>query len=191
MPSIINADNGVVSGSVGLKYASDNSGVLALQTNGNTAVTIDATGLVTLPYGQIKFPATQNASSDANTLDDYEEGTWTPTVTPSAGSLTSYTSSGVYTKVGRFVTVVGDFILGTVGTASGGCTVGGFPFLSTGPSGAYRGSIGICREDAYTGYGYQASLLKNGTTANINTMTNGPITWSGSYEYTFTITYMV
>ena len=44
MSSTINADNGVVSGSVGLKYASDNSGVLALQTNGNTAVTIDATG---------------------------------------------------------------------------------------------------------------------------------------------------
>ena len=40
MPSTINADNGVVSGSAGLKYASDNSGVLALQTNGNTAVTI-------------------------------------------------------------------------------------------------------------------------------------------------------
>ena len=139
----------------------------------------------------ITFPATQSASTDVNTLDDYEEGTWTPTVTPSAGSLTSYTSSGIYTKVGRLVTVVGDFILGTIGTASGGCTVGGFPFLSTGPSGAYRGSIGICREDAYTGYGYQISLLKNGTTANINTMTNGAITWSASYEYTFTITYMV
>ena len=44
MPAIINADNGVISGSVGLKYASDNSGVLALQTNGNTAVTIDTSG---------------------------------------------------------------------------------------------------------------------------------------------------
>lgn len=34
--------------------------------------------------GQIVFPATQNASSNANTLDDYEEGTWTPTVGSSA-----------------------------------------------------------------------------------------------------------
>ena len=29
----------------------------------------------------ITFPATQSASSDANTLDDYEEGTWNPTYT--------------------------------------------------------------------------------------------------------------
>jgi hypothetical protein len=42
MPSIINADNGVVSGSVGLKYSTDNTGTLALQTNGNTAMTVDS-----------------------------------------------------------------------------------------------------------------------------------------------------
>ncbi len=46
MPSIINADNGVVSGSVGLKYSTDNTGTLALQTNSNTAVTIDTSGNV-------------------------------------------------------------------------------------------------------------------------------------------------
>ena len=41
MASNINADNGVVSGSAGLKTSADSSGVLALQTNGTTAVTID------------------------------------------------------------------------------------------------------------------------------------------------------
>jgi hypothetical protein len=46
MPAIINADNGVVSGSVGLKYSTDNTGTLALQTNGNTAVTIDSSSRV-------------------------------------------------------------------------------------------------------------------------------------------------
>ena len=39
MPNIINGDNGVVSGSAGLKSSSDGTGVLALQTNGTTAVT--------------------------------------------------------------------------------------------------------------------------------------------------------
>lgn len=39
----------------------------------------------------IKFPATQSASSDANTLDDYEEGTWTPTLTR-AGQTINQTS---------------------------------------------------------------------------------------------------
>ena len=47
----------------------------------------------------ITFPATQNPSSDANTLDDYEEGTWTP-ANPNV-SLTSAT--GTYTKIGRYV----------------------------------------------------------------------------------------
>ena len=40
MTTTINADDGVVSGSAGLKYSSDSSGVLALQTNGTTAISI-------------------------------------------------------------------------------------------------------------------------------------------------------
>lgn len=47
MASIINADNGVVSGSAGLKTSADSTGVLALQTNGTTAVTVDTLQNVT------------------------------------------------------------------------------------------------------------------------------------------------
>lgn len=43
MASTINADNGVSSGSAGLKESADSSGVLALQTNGTTALTLDTT----------------------------------------------------------------------------------------------------------------------------------------------------
>jgi hypothetical protein len=50
----------------------------------------------------ITFPATQSASSDANTLDDYEEGTWTPTDGSGAG-LTFTAGLGSYTKIGRMV----------------------------------------------------------------------------------------
>lgn len=49
----------------------------------------------------IKFPSTQVASADPNTLDDYEEGTWTPA--PATGTATDAT--GIYTKIGRQVTV--------------------------------------------------------------------------------------
>jgi len=66
----------------------------------------------------ITFPATQSASSDANTLDDYEEGTWTPN---QGGGLTvvgAFSSSGRYTKIGRQV-----FVYGFVGGATS-CTVG-------------------------------------------------------------------
>jgi hypothetical protein len=41
MPSTINADNGVVSGSSGVKTTADTSGVLALQSNGTTGLTLN------------------------------------------------------------------------------------------------------------------------------------------------------
>jgi hypothetical protein len=47
MAVTINADNGAVSGSAGLKYSSDSTGVLALQTNGTTAVSISTAQVVT------------------------------------------------------------------------------------------------------------------------------------------------
>ena len=53
----------------------------------------------------ISFPATASSSSDANTLDDYEEGVWTPTiVTSNANQNISYSiQNGLYVKIGRFV----------------------------------------------------------------------------------------
>ncbi|HRH28257.1 MAG TPA: glycosyl hydrolase family 28-related protein [Aquabacterium sp.] len=51
----------------------------------------------------IKFPATQTSSSNVNTLDDYEEGTWTPTDISGAG-LTFALATGFYTKIGNVVT---------------------------------------------------------------------------------------
>ncbi len=52
----------------------------------------------------ITFPATQSASTDANTLDDYEEGTYTPTLTSTGGGTPTYAVRvGVYTKIGASV----------------------------------------------------------------------------------------
>lgn len=71
----------------------------------NTTATATINALIDISGasgGQIKFPASQNASSDANTLDDYEEGTWTPT----GNSFTVVgvaTHAGFYTKIGRKV----------------------------------------------------------------------------------------
>jgi len=58
-------------------------------------------GYLDLPVGQIKFPASQNASSDANTLDDYEEGTWSPRITDDTTS--SAAGLGHYRKIGNLV----------------------------------------------------------------------------------------
>jgi hypothetical protein len=67
------------------------------------------TGQATIPTinltgGQITFPATQSASSDANTLDDYEEGTFTP----KAGNGTTAMATiykATYTKIGNRVLI--------------------------------------------------------------------------------------
>jgi hypothetical protein len=63
----------------------------------------------------ITFPATQSASTDANTLDDYEEGTWTPTV---GGTATYTTRNATYTKIGRNVTIWADVVINAIGTGS-------------------------------------------------------------------------
>jgi hypothetical protein len=73
----------------------------------------------------------------ANTLDDYEEGTWTPTYVPDSGSFTSVTyasTAGEYTKIGN--TVYFTFYIQTnaitVGSASGYVKIGGLPFAPGG-----------------------------------------------------------
>jgi hypothetical protein len=54
----------------------------------------------------IAFPATQSASTDANTLDDYEEGTWTPTQGAGLTVVGTFSSTGNYTKIGNLVNVL-------------------------------------------------------------------------------------
>ena len=78
----------------------------------------------------ITFPATQSASTDANTLDDYEEGTWTPSLTGStSGSATSGGNTfGFYTKVGRLVTLNFVITISAVSTLTGNVKLSGIPF---------------------------------------------------------------
>jgi len=80
----------------------------------------------------ITFPATQSASSDANTLDDYEEGSWTPTLTAgTAPSAVNYnTRVGRYTKIGRNVTVWMAIQVNSVTGGSGNVYFTGLPFTS-------------------------------------------------------------
>jgi hypothetical protein len=80
--------------------------------------------------GQVKFPATQNASSDANTLDDYEEGTWTPTI----GSGVFSTQNAKYTKIGRLVHVICFAANFSDRSTASTLQIGGLPFASTGGS---------------------------------------------------------
>ncbi len=92
-----------------------------------------ATGLVTLPVGQLSFPATQNPSADANTLDDYEEGVWTPALQfggAAVGMTYASTPVGRYTKIGRTVFATGTLTLTAKGSSIGAATIASLPFTS-------------------------------------------------------------
>jgi hypothetical protein len=83
--------------------------------------------------GGIKF-TNATASGNANTLDDYEEGTWTPTLhdAATAGNAASLTGTASYTKVGNLVTVTAQLLnIDTTGMTGGNAFyAGGLPFTA-------------------------------------------------------------
>ena len=78
-----------------------------------------AVGGATPGAGGIAFPATAVAVADANTLDDYEEGTWTPNQGTGLTVVGAFSSSGTYTKIGRMVFVTG-VLTGATSVAAAG-----------------------------------------------------------------------
>jgi len=86
----------------------------------------------------ITFPATQSASTDANTLDDYEEGTWTPSV---GGSATYTIQVGTYVKIGKLVIAHFDMQINSIGSGSA-TTISGLPFTAGGSNQGNPASIG-------------------------------------------------
>lgn len=98
----------------------------------DTVAPFTALGPVSFTAGQIQFPATQNASTNANTLDDYEEGVDT-SLTDNLGA--GSTGVCVYNKIGNLVTGQG-FITWAAGIAGSGAPlkIQGFPFNFAMPS---------------------------------------------------------
>jgi len=153
-------------------------------------------GIVTTA-GQIKFPATQNASIDVNTLDDYEEGTFTPTIfgVTSAGVGTYTSQGGFYTKIGNVVNF-STYIVWTAHTGTGSMRVGGLPFTARNTNTTDRSSvtIGILESITLTSSNIAIGFILNsnqiflrqypvggGTNADIAIDTAGTICVSGSY----------
>ena len=90
-----------------------------ISAGGNTL--LNASGLIYANAG-IAFPATQVNSGNANTLDDYEEGTYTATITTgTSGTVTLSSSLDLlqYTKIGRLVTFTGRVLVTSVSSPVG------------------------------------------------------------------------
>jgi hypothetical protein len=121
-------------------------------TSGSERMRITTAGVVELTSGQLKFPASQAASSDPNTLDDYEEGTWTPTISMASGTSTGSSGEGTYVKIGRQVTVTVGLAVGTISAGGEINIIDGLPFtVRTGNDQA----VGLLRENSNTGFGWE------------------------------------
>jgi hypothetical protein len=122
---------------------------MSFSTGGGTSLQIQSDGDVLINDGDliintsghgISFSATANAGNSASMgselLDDYEEGTWTPTFTTNSGSAASGSVSGRYTKFGRAVCVTANINnITTSGTTGGSILrIDGLPFTCDGLS---------------------------------------------------------
>lgn len=114
------------------------NGPMVFKTNDTERMRIHSSGVVSVPVG-IELGSGVDATA-ANTLDDYEEGTWDGTLVTGGGSITVDTGSNQcwYTKIGGLVTVGGRLEVGSVSSPSGHLQIGGIPFntLDTGETSA-------------------------------------------------------
>lgn len=119
------------------------TGTLATLTTPSFGTTIGVGGATASTSGAgISFPATQSASSNANTLDDYEEGTWTPNKGGGITDVGTLTSEGTYIKIGRLVSVTGSITSsGTVAVTAVGAICTNLPFTSENTGSAGMGGI--------------------------------------------------
>jgi hypothetical protein len=132
---------GVKPSAVPLTSADITDGIIVnADINASAAIALTklaTTGTITLD--NIQFPATQVASANANNLDDYEEGNFSPTLTAStsASGQTYSDQTGKYTKIGRFVFCSIDLRLTAKGTLTGDVLIGNLPFtcINVGGSG--------------------------------------------------------
>lgn len=153
-----------------LRSGANNSGALTFQTNNagtlGEVARFSATGALVFNGGTttangigITFPATQSASSNANTLDDYEEGTWTLTLTGTGSISVGVNTTSRYTKIGNIVTVTSGFDWSS-STLTGTINIGGLPFAISNVTGSYRSAASF----GYTsGVVFAGQLVSDGS----------------------------
>ena len=122
-------------------------GATTTELDAEANLTFDGTDL-TLGTGDIVFGTAGKgiclgvtSNTDANTLDDYEEGTWTPTLDATGGSISvSYSANaGYYTKIGNSVHITFNCIVSSHSGGSGAYRINGLPFAASNPGGSHIG----------------------------------------------------
>ena len=127
-----------------------NAGTAGLSSSSGNITITDGNLVVASGHG-IDFSADSSLSDGDATLtselfDDYEEGTWTATVSSNSGSVTVNTSNDEchYTKIGNRIFLSGSIGISSVSSPSGRLTINNKPFDTSGGEGGKRGVITIC-----------------------------------------------
>jgi hypothetical protein len=183
-----------------LIFGTNNTERMRIDSSGNVGIGVTSPACILdisgATGGQVKFPATQNASANANTLDDYEEGTWTPTLT----NLTvgNGTVTGTYTKVGDVVTIMAEVAWGSTTSCTNVIGLGGLPFgvkSGTNFPSAYlscswlRQGVGWYTGSAVCSAG-NASFSQLSVSGGSSVLSNAnPVTWQHTDLWTFSATY--
>ena len=162
------ADTGLQFGTDEISFVTGGTNRATVESNGN--FTIESGNLVLASGSGIDFSATADGSGTMTSelLDDYEEGTWTPTYVPQSNSFTSITYDavvyGYYQKVGQSVYVHGFIRTNalTIGTASGVLYISGLPFSQHISSGENQGFY-ITNSSNFSGE--NPSTMQTATTA--------------------------
>ena len=167
-------------------------------------VRINTSGNVVMKNGRgIDFSATGNGSGTMTSelLDDYEEGTWTPTIVAKSTNFTSVTygtQNGTYTKVGNLVTLTGRLDVDATSGGSGALCIGGLPYSSSTAMGGTLGYISGVNYDSATynqlglylpvGGGDKIIFTLSGDNTGAIETPSSNIT--GTFDCSFTITYI-
>lgn len=126
----------------------------------------------------VSFPATQSASSDANTLDDYEEGTWTPGFT--GLTVGNGTVSGSYVKIGRQVYVTANLTFGTTTSITGIPTLTGLPFTCSVGAVAY----GLLFDIGFSQYPLMTNIESSATSTGAFIANSSGGGWTSTVPFT-------
>jgi len=186
-------------GNIQIPLSISSAGAVSALTTFAAGTTIGVGGATPSASGAgITFPATASLSSNANTLDDYEEGNWTPTLAFGGNSVgitfvTSYNNSS-YTKIGSRVFVSGITILTSKGSSTGNATLKSLPFPPSGVPGFSAVTLGLGGV-TFTGQ-YFADLDANDAVINFGQVTTAGVqsaltntNFSNSSTFTFSFSY--
>ena len=161
---------------------------MVLRTNSTDKVTLDSTGNMLFNQSGTGIYLGTTSATASNLLDDYEEGTWTPTL---GGNTTYISQEGSYRKVGSLVFVFGLLKVNAIGTGSTQ-VISGLPFASGSP----ESTIPLSKLENSSFNFYSAQLRTSGSTLYLSAQTaldgsiavnqnyfqnNTEIQFSGSY----------